>query len=180
MNPNATSIGPATPMGRLYRLLNMSNEGEKGGEEDEKGEWVSGIKTSSSNNDGGDEDESSTPQPQRTPYDETLNGEGQGEAVSSDNKVGGSEDDQSTSYGDDERQCRREKARDEARDDEEGQQNRERGQTMEEHRMAAINTNDEDNAPPPQPPSPPTPPVLPPHPEQHNDIDHMKLNKMPA
>ncbi|KIJ04888.1 hypothetical protein PAXINDRAFT_21823 [Paxillus involutus ATCC 200175] len=56
MNPNTTSIGPATPMGRLYRPPNMLNEGEKGGEEDEKGEWVSGIKTSSSHNDGGDED----------------------------------------------------------------------------------------------------------------------------
>ncbi|KIJ04889.1 hypothetical protein PAXINDRAFT_21824, partial [Paxillus involutus ATCC 200175] len=70
--------------------------------------------------------------------------------------------------------------RDEARDDEEGQQNRERGQTTEEHRMAAINTNDEDNAPPPQPPSPPTPPVLPPHPEQHNDIDHMNKTDSPG
>ncbi|KIJ11665.1 hypothetical protein PAXINDRAFT_15481 [Paxillus involutus ATCC 200175] len=194
-NPNAMSVGPATPMGRSYGPLNALNEGEKGGEENEKGEWASGIETPSSNDDGGDEDvrhamllegkmtgqqssghdnetathlehprqESSTPQPRRTPYDEMSNGEGQGEAVSSDDKVEGSEDDQSTSYGDDERQCRREKARDEARDDEEGQQNRER-----------------DDTPPPQPPSPPTPPALPPHPEQHDDNDHTKSNKMPA
>ncbi|KIJ11306.1 hypothetical protein PAXINDRAFT_15773 [Paxillus involutus ATCC 200175] len=150
-NPNTTSIGPAMPMGRSYRLPNASNEGEKGGEEDEKGEWASGIETPSSNDDGGDED--------------VRHAEGRGEAVSGDDEVEGSEDNQSTSYGDDERRCQREKARDEARDDEEGQQNKERGQTTEEHRTAATNANDEDDAPPPQPPSPPTPPALPPHPE---------------
>ncbi|KIJ09461.1 hypothetical protein PAXINDRAFT_17447 [Paxillus involutus ATCC 200175] len=223
MNPNTTSVGPATPMGRSYGPPNASNKGEKGGEEDEKGEWVSGIENPSSNDDGGNEDvrhvyiiptstlpppyhalptpderwrppsmplegemtgqqssghnnetathlehpqqESSIPQPQRTPYDETSNREGRGEAVSGDDEVEGSEDDQSTSYGDDEQRFLREKARDEARDDEEGQQNRERGQTTEERRTAATNTNDEDNTPPPQPPSPPTPPALPPHPE---------------
>ncbi|KIJ12359.1 hypothetical protein PAXINDRAFT_14835 [Paxillus involutus ATCC 200175] len=55
-NPNATSVGPATPMGRPYGPPNALNEGEKGGEEDEKGEWASGIETPSSNDDGGDED----------------------------------------------------------------------------------------------------------------------------
>ncbi|KIJ05069.1 hypothetical protein PAXINDRAFT_21646, partial [Paxillus involutus ATCC 200175] len=72
------------------------------------------------------------------------------------------------------------KARDKARDDEEGQQNRERGQTTEERRTAATNANDEDDAPPPQPPSPPTPPALPPHPERHDDDDHTKSNKTAA
>ncbi|KIJ12073.1 hypothetical protein PAXINDRAFT_15101 [Paxillus involutus ATCC 200175] len=211
-NPNTTSIGPAMPMGRSYRLPNASNKGEKGGEEDEKGEWASGIETPSSNDDSGDEDvrhtmllegemtgqqssghnnetathlehprrESSTPQPRRTPYDKTSNREGRGEAASGDDEVEGSEDNQSTSYGDDEWRCQREKARDEARDDKEGQQNKERGQTTEEHRTAAMNANDEDDAPPPQPPSPPTPPALPPHPERHDNDNDTKSNKMPA
>ncbi|KIJ05892.1 hypothetical protein PAXINDRAFT_20878, partial [Paxillus involutus ATCC 200175] len=116
--------------------------------------------------------ESTTQQPRRTPYDQRSSGEGRGEGVGGDDEVEGN-DDRDTSYGDDERRCRREKARDEARDDEEGQQNRERGQTTEERRTAATNANDEDDAPPPQPPSPPTPPALPPHPERHDDVDHM-------
>ncbi|KIJ07582.1 hypothetical protein PAXINDRAFT_19235 [Paxillus involutus ATCC 200175] len=123
--------------------------------------------------------ESTTQQPRRTPYDQRSSGEGRGEGVGGDDEVEGN-DDRDTSYGDDERRCRREKARDEARDDEEGQQNRERGQTTEERRTAATNANDEDDAPPPQPPSPPTPPALPPHPERHDDVDHTKSNKTAA
>ncbi|KIJ09086.1 hypothetical protein PAXINDRAFT_17815 [Paxillus involutus ATCC 200175] len=123
--------------------------------------------------------ESTTQQPRRTPYDQRSSGEGRGEGVGGDDEVEGNND-RDTSYGDDERRCRREKARDEARDDEEGQQNRERGQTTEERRTAATNANDEDDAPPPQPPSPPTPPALPPHPERHDNVDHTKSNKTAA
>ncbi|KIJ11106.1 hypothetical protein PAXINDRAFT_16003 [Paxillus involutus ATCC 200175] len=46
--------------------------------------------------------ELSTMQPRRMPYDEISNGEGGGEAASGDNEVEGSEDDQSTSNGVDE------------------------------------------------------------------------------
>ncbi|KIJ05642.1 hypothetical protein PAXINDRAFT_21119, partial [Paxillus involutus ATCC 200175] len=157
--------------------------------------------------------ESTTTPPIRTPRDEKSSGEGRGtamshrEAVGGDdevegsndgretsyrveetpNEVEGSNDDRDTSYGDDERRCRREKARDEARDDEEGQQNRERGQTTEERRTAATNANDEDDSPRPslQAPSPPPPPLpnhpIPPHPEQReDDVDTTKSNKTPA
>ncbi|KIJ07980.1 hypothetical protein PAXINDRAFT_18855 [Paxillus involutus ATCC 200175] len=197
-NPNTTSVGPATPMGRSYGLLNASNEGEEGGEEDEKGEWASGIETPSSNDDGGDEDVRHmyvvptstlpppyhalpTPDERRRPPSMLLKGEMTGQQSSGHNNETAThleypQQESSTP------QPRRtpEKARDEARDDEEGQQNRERGQTTEERQTAATNANDEDDAPPPQPPSPPTPPALPPHPEQHDNVDHTKSNKMPA
>ncbi|KIJ07628.1 hypothetical protein PAXINDRAFT_19190, partial [Paxillus involutus ATCC 200175] len=64
-DPHANSAGPAVPVGTTNGPRNESNddsnardrdEGEKGGEEDEKGEWASGIETPSSNDDGGDED----------------------------------------------------------------------------------------------------------------------------
>ncbi|KIJ07197.1 hypothetical protein PAXINDRAFT_19600 [Paxillus involutus ATCC 200175] len=51
-DPHANSAGPVVPVG----TTNGIDEGEKGGEEDEKGEWASGIETPSSNDDGGDED----------------------------------------------------------------------------------------------------------------------------
>ncbi|KIJ04824.1 hypothetical protein PAXINDRAFT_21887 [Paxillus involutus ATCC 200175] len=76
--------------------------------------------------------ESSTPQPQRTPYDETSNGEGRGEAVSGDDEVKGSEDKWNTSYGANERRRRREKAGDEATGDEEGREVEERTNEGEE------------------------------------------------
>ncbi|KIJ05737.1 hypothetical protein PAXINDRAFT_21032, partial [Paxillus involutus ATCC 200175] len=244
-NPNATSVGPATPVGRSYGPPNASNEGEKGGEEDEKGEWASGIETPSSNDDGGDEDvrhayvipnttlpppyhalpppderrrppsvplegekngqqasghvddtathlerprrESTTMPPLRTPYDQGSNGEGRKGAVGGDDKVEGSDDDTKTSYRVDERRSRRGEARDEGKEDEEGQQNRERGRTTKERRTAVTNANDEDDSPRPslQAPSPPPPPLpnhpIPPHPEQReDDVDTTKSNKTPA
>ncbi|KIJ14747.1 hypothetical protein PAXINDRAFT_12575 [Paxillus involutus ATCC 200175] len=55
-DPHANSAGPAVPVGTTNEPSNGIDEGEKGGEEDEKGEWASGIETPSSNDDGGDED----------------------------------------------------------------------------------------------------------------------------
>jgi hypothetical protein len=55
-NPNARGAGTTKPAGRLYEPPNELNEGEKGGEEDDMGEWASGIETPSSNDDSGDED----------------------------------------------------------------------------------------------------------------------------
>ncbi|KIJ04914.1 hypothetical protein PAXINDRAFT_21801 [Paxillus involutus ATCC 200175] len=55
-NPNTRGTGMTKPAGRSYKPPNELNEGEKGGEEDDMGEWASGIETPSSNDDGGDED----------------------------------------------------------------------------------------------------------------------------
>ncbi|KIJ19312.1 hypothetical protein PAXINDRAFT_7805 [Paxillus involutus ATCC 200175] len=55
-NPNARGAGTTKPAGRSYEPPNKSNKGEKGGEEDDMGEWASGIETPSSNDNGGDED----------------------------------------------------------------------------------------------------------------------------
>ncbi|KIJ10749.1 hypothetical protein PAXINDRAFT_16295 [Paxillus involutus ATCC 200175] len=191
------SIGPATPMGRSYGLPNVLNEGEKGGEEDEKGEWVSGIETPSSNNNGGDKDVRHvyviptltlpppyhalpTPDKRRRPPSRPLKGEMTGQQSSGSRQPHNHKGHCTTRHQMERAEERQEKARDEARDDEEGQQNRERGQTMEERQTVATNANNEDDAPPPQPPSPPTPPALPPHPERHNNNNHMKSNKTPA
>ncbi|KIJ16557.1 hypothetical protein PAXINDRAFT_11007 [Paxillus involutus ATCC 200175] len=53
---NPRRAGPAVPVGMMNELSNRIDEGEKGGEEDEKGEWASGTEIPSSNDDGGDED----------------------------------------------------------------------------------------------------------------------------
>ncbi|KIJ06697.1 hypothetical protein PAXINDRAFT_20106 [Paxillus involutus ATCC 200175] len=64
-NPNAMSVGPATPVGRSYGLLNESDKDLRGRSgkvdegvevENEKGEWASGIKDPSLNDDDGNED----------------------------------------------------------------------------------------------------------------------------
>ncbi|KIJ04995.1 hypothetical protein PAXINDRAFT_21725, partial [Paxillus involutus ATCC 200175] len=243
-DPHANSAGPAVPVGTTNEPSNGIDEGEKGGEEDEKGEWASGIETPSSNDDGGDEDvrhapppsvplegeeddqkasghvddmathlkptpdQSTTTPPLRTPYDQGSNGEGRKGAVGGDDEVEGSEDKRNASYGDDERRCRREKARDEATGDEEGREVEERSNEGEEGRtsvQARSTTNvdghgqytpNEGNSPqeppppfphhPEPPPVPtPTPPApaptaLPPHPERHDDVDHTKSNKTAA
>ncbi|KIJ12481.1 hypothetical protein PAXINDRAFT_14681 [Paxillus involutus ATCC 200175] len=149
------SVGLATPMGRSYGPPNTSNEGEKGGEEDEKGEWVSGIESPSSNDDGGDEDVRHayvvptstlpppyhalpTPDERQRPLSMPLKGEMTGVVNPTTMKDAVQRDVE--------------------------QRGPRRG----------------NDTPPPQPPSPPTPPALPPHPERHDHIDHMKSNKTPA
>ncbi|KIJ09802.1 hypothetical protein PAXINDRAFT_17135 [Paxillus involutus ATCC 200175] len=162
-NPNARGAGTTKPAGRSYEPPNKLNEGEKGGEEDDMGEWASGIKTPSSNDDSGDEDvrhvtplegeekygqqlsgqvhetamhlktprhELSATQPRRTPYDKTLNREGRGEAVSSDNKVEGSEDEWNASYRVNEGHRRRDEARNEATEVDRGDKGSENDQEM--------------------------------------------------
>jgi hypothetical protein len=148
--------------------------------------------------------ESSTTQPRRTPYDETSNGEGRGEAVSGDDEVEGSEDDTNTSNGVDEWQSRRGEARDEATGDEEGREaegDEEGQETRKGTREVEETTNvDEDGQytlneagdlpPEPPPPTPhlptPEPPQLdtapsPSPPERRDgDVDTAKSNKTPA
>ncbi|KIJ13943.1 hypothetical protein PAXINDRAFT_13267 [Paxillus involutus ATCC 200175] len=125
--------------------------------------------------------ESSTMQPRRTPYDETSNGEGGGEAASGDNEVEG-------------------KARDKARDDEKGQETREvkgmpnegeeRGMSVQAPTATNANghsqcTPNEGNLPPSPPPPPlhhpPPSPSTPNHPERRDgDVNTAKSNKTTA
>ncbi|KIJ09415.1 hypothetical protein PAXINDRAFT_17493, partial [Paxillus involutus ATCC 200175] len=122
--------------------------------------------------------ESSTPQPQRTPYDETSNGEGRGEAVSGDDEVKGSEDKWNTSYGANERRRRREKAGDEATGDEEAQST----MNIDGHGQYTPNERDSPRTPPEPPPAfhPPPAPSSPNHPERPCNVDNTKSNKTPA
>ncbi|KIJ09965.1 hypothetical protein PAXINDRAFT_16971 [Paxillus involutus ATCC 200175] len=185
-DPHANRAGPAVPVGTSNGPSNGIVEGVEEGdrkveEEDEKGGRASESAALSLNDDGGDEDVRHayivpkpvppspyqvppSPDESRPPPSTPLEGEKNGQQAS------GHVDDTATHlerprHESTTQQPRRtpEKARDEARDDEE-----------------ATNANDEDDAPPPQPPSPPTPPALPPHPERHNDVDHMKSNKTAA
>ncbi|KIJ12713.1 hypothetical protein PAXINDRAFT_14471 [Paxillus involutus ATCC 200175] len=112
-----------------------------------------------------------------TPYNETSNGEGRGEAVSGDDEVEGSEDDTNTSNGVDEWQSRRGEARDEATGDEESQEAEgdEEGQetrkgTREVEETSNVNedgryTLNKAGDLPPEPP-PPTPYLPTPEPPQ--------------
>ncbi|KAF8839059.1 hypothetical protein BDN67DRAFT_1012597 [Paxillus ammoniavirescens] len=154
------------------------------------------------------QDESTTTSPIRTLHDKGLSGEGQGVArghrqtVGEEDEVEGSEDDgRKTSNGVEERQSRRGKARDEARDDEDGQETREVEGTTdegEEQQTAAMNANtngqytsNEAGDLPPEPPpfshhpappplSPPPAPPSPSHPERHHDLDATKSNTTAA
>ncbi|KIJ08147.1 hypothetical protein PAXINDRAFT_18692, partial [Paxillus involutus ATCC 200175] len=132
----------------------------------------------------------------RTPYDKESSGEGRRmamghrESEGEEIEVGVREDDTNTSNGVDERQCQREEARDEARDDEEGRKVEERRIKEEGGRTAATNvnangqylSNDEGDLPPEPPPSHypvPTPSSSPPE-RRDGDVDTAKSNKTPA
>ncbi|KIJ08863.1 hypothetical protein PAXINDRAFT_18029 [Paxillus involutus ATCC 200175] len=135
-------------------------------------------------------DESTTQLPGRTPYDQTSNGEGRGEAVNGDDEVeveGSKDDDRKASNGVDGRQRRNDDAsRDEGsrevdrevegtRGDQEGQENREGGRQVE--RTTNANVPPE----PPPPPSPSTPPPSPLHPERRDvDVDTARTCKTAA
>ncbi|KIJ04850.1 hypothetical protein PAXINDRAFT_21861, partial [Paxillus involutus ATCC 200175] len=127
-------------------------------------------------------DESTTQLPGRTPYDQTSNGEGRGEAVNGDDEVEveGSNDGRDTSNRVDEWRRREVEQRHEDVQNEE-----------EEGRTAAMNANangqytsNEAGDLPPEPPPFPHHPALPPpspiHPERPDDVDTAKSNRMAA
>ncbi|KIJ10471.1 hypothetical protein PAXINDRAFT_102023 [Paxillus involutus ATCC 200175] len=180
-NPHANGAGTTMPVG-------TSNGRDREGDErdkvvEEKGEWASGIKHPSSNDDSGDEDVRhvyivpnttqlvpyhALPIPNKrrpppsvplegekdgTPYDETSNIEGPGGAV-------GGDDETSTLHGDDEGRQQGQEASDE---DQEGQETGEGSREVEEttnvDNDSQYTSNDEDSPrTPPEPPPIQTPP----------------------
>ncbi|KIJ10059.1 hypothetical protein PAXINDRAFT_16906 [Paxillus involutus ATCC 200175] len=148
-NPNAMSAGLTEPAGTSNEPRNELNKGEKGGEEDEKGVWASGIEDPSSNDDGGDKDVHHayvvpnmtlpppyhtlpTPDERRQPPSMPLEGEKNNRitttrvvnhaAMKDAVQRDGSEDDTNTSNGINKWQSRRGEARDEATGDEESRE----------------------------------------------------------
>ncbi|KIJ10288.1 hypothetical protein PAXINDRAFT_16685 [Paxillus involutus ATCC 200175] len=125
----------------------------------------------------------------RTLYDEESSGEcrrmamGHRKSEGEEIEVGVREDDMKTLYGVDIGRSRRGEARDEARDDKEGQETR-KGKEGRMRELARSATNANDDAPntPPEPPPPPLPNhPIPPHPERRDvDVDTAKSNKTPA
>ncbi|KIJ12433.1 hypothetical protein PAXINDRAFT_14757 [Paxillus involutus ATCC 200175] len=240
MDPHANSTGPAVPVGTMNEPSNGIDKGEKGGEEDEKGEWASGIETPSSNDDGGDKDvrhayvvptstlpppyhalptpdkrqrppsmplkgemtgqqlsghadeaathlerppdESTTQLPGQTPYDQTSNGEGRGEAVNGDDEVEGSDqegrevEETRTNEGE---ECRTSvQARLTTNVNGHGQYTPNEGNSPQEPPPPFPHHPEPPPVLTPTPPAPaPTPPTSP-YPERpHVDVDHAKSNK---
>ncbi|KIJ16561.1 hypothetical protein PAXINDRAFT_11011 [Paxillus involutus ATCC 200175] len=211
-NPNANGAGTTMPVGTSNgpsnaSKLNGNDEGVEGkGEKGEGNERASGIPAPSSNGEYTVPDlippvpnpHKQTPPPPSTP----LEGEKDGEELSGHVDKAGTHDEpprhelkttpptQTPQWV---RKTRRlgGEARDEAKEDEEGQQNRERGRTTEERRMAAtianVNgqyTTTEAGDLPPEPPPFPHHPALPPpppiHPERQHDVNTVKSNRTAA